>query len=204
MAASVDPPAVPAEPFAEEKLGARSLERRQSVGERDGLGVMGVCVGLFHERATPCEERQPSAVGIPLDPAFEVMEVAVDVVLPLSADGGLGRVRDAEQDPWVRFGAYGVDREQELVERFRWPSVAEVEQPQRSRDACSHEWRVARGFGFQSADPRPHLSFMAADRIDRGEIGQVPGRDPLLPEVECEAFAFFGRGEMRGRTGLAR
>ena len=122
------------------------------------------------------------------------MEVAGDVVLPLGADGGLGRVRDAEHDPWVRFGADGVDREQELVERFRWPSVAEIEQPQRSRDARSHERRAARGLGFQFADPRAYLPLVAAHRVDRGEIGQVPGRDPLLPEVEREASALFGRG----------
>jgi len=72
--------------------------------------------------------------------------------------------------------------------------VAEVEQAKRSRDACSHERRVARGFGLQFADPRPDLSLIAADRVDRGEIGQVPGRDPVLPEVEREASAFFGRG----------
>lgn len=46
------------------------------------------------------------------------MEVAADVVLPLSADGGLGRDRYAEHDPRVPFWEHGVDREQELVERF--------------------------------------------------------------------------------------
>ena len=56
------------------------------------------------------------------------------------------------------------------------------------------ERRAARGFGFQSGDPRPHLSLIAAHGVDRGEIGQVPGRDPLLSEVEREASALFGRG----------
>jgi hypothetical protein len=41
---------------------------------------------------------------------------------------------------------------------------------------------------------RPRLLFIAADRVDRSEIGKVPARDPSPPEVQCQTPALLRRG----------
>ena len=193
MAAGIDAPPLPPQPFPEKKLRPGPLQRRQRRGCRESLSERLPRVPSSQQRLAAHQQRLPHLGGGGRDQHAQRLKALGCLRRPPSSYPGLDGVgHGLQSDAGIDVGAAGCGQREEAVGRLIRAPGSHLDHPERPLAYCLEPEAMPRAQGHRFVRVPARVLVPAPNSLDRSHVYQMPGC--AITDLDRETISLLSRG----------